>query len=275
MQTSVEEIQAALSRGSATARKGKLVHCPRHDPQMTDETPSLSVNEKNGKVMWKCFNGCSQKDVQAALQDLGLLFSPNGTGEGGLSNPLHGTTMQQREGLTLEQYAIDRRLPLDMLREMGLSTITYENGPAVRIPFMSPEGKTMAPQYRINRSGEKRWKSGAKPTLYGLDRLADIEKEGWCVLGEGASDGHTCRANDIPYIGLPSAQGWNETKHLPHFTKIRTILVNIEPDQGGRDVQTWLGTSALRHKVKLINMVDGFNDPSEMWIADPDRFAER
>ena len=42
--------------------------CPAHD----DRNPSLFVSDKNGKILVKCFAGCSQEAVIAALRDLGL-----------------------------------------------------------------------------------------------------------------------------------------------------------------------------------------------------------
>lgn len=42
--------------------------CPAHD----DKTPSFVATEKDGKILLKCFSGCSQGDVIDALKDKGL-----------------------------------------------------------------------------------------------------------------------------------------------------------------------------------------------------------
>ncbi len=42
--------------------------CPAHD----DRTPSLSISERDGKVLVHCWAGCSQKDVISALRAMGL-----------------------------------------------------------------------------------------------------------------------------------------------------------------------------------------------------------
>ena len=42
--------------------------CPAHD----DHAPSLSVSEKDGKVLWYCHAGCSQAAVLDALRARGL-----------------------------------------------------------------------------------------------------------------------------------------------------------------------------------------------------------
>lgn len=42
--------------------------CPAHD----DRNPSLSVSDSNGKILFKCFAGCTQESVIGALRNLGL-----------------------------------------------------------------------------------------------------------------------------------------------------------------------------------------------------------
>ena len=42
--------------------------CPAHN----DRNPSFSVSDSNGKILVKCFAGCTQEEVVGALRDLGL-----------------------------------------------------------------------------------------------------------------------------------------------------------------------------------------------------------
>jgi putative DNA primase/helicase len=58
---------AATIKKALGGKHGKC-HCPAHP----DSTPSLSVNEKNGKVLVRCHAGCSQEAVIAALRQRGL-----------------------------------------------------------------------------------------------------------------------------------------------------------------------------------------------------------
>jgi 5S rRNA maturation endonuclease (ribonuclease M5) len=54
----------------ASARRGRgLTHCPAHE----DQHPSLSVTERDRKVLWSCKAGCSQQEVLDALREQGLL----------------------------------------------------------------------------------------------------------------------------------------------------------------------------------------------------------
>jgi putative DNA primase/helicase len=45
-----------------------MCRCPAHD----DENPSLHISDKDGKVLWKCFAGCTQEKVGDALRQRGL-----------------------------------------------------------------------------------------------------------------------------------------------------------------------------------------------------------
>ena len=59
------------------AKPGKgHVHCPAH----ADEGPSLSVSEKEGKILMHCFATCSQDSVITALHGknvIGFSYSGN------------------------------------------------------------------------------------------------------------------------------------------------------------------------------------------------------
>jgi hypothetical protein len=74
----VEDANASLVAGLAcgdcaicglTTRRGYgLTHCPAHH----DEHPSLSIDERLAKVLFKCWAGCSQAEVIDALRARGL-----------------------------------------------------------------------------------------------------------------------------------------------------------------------------------------------------------
>ena len=70
---SAEAIASALD--GRPSGEGWVACCPAHD----DTTPSLSINETSGgKVLLKCFAGCLQAAVIAALQKRGLWALPRG-----------------------------------------------------------------------------------------------------------------------------------------------------------------------------------------------------
>ena len=61
----IEDIARRLDATSSGA--GFKAHCPAHD----DHTASLSINEKDGKILLNCFAGC---DTEAVLRAVGLMM---------------------------------------------------------------------------------------------------------------------------------------------------------------------------------------------------------
>ncbi len=167
-----------------------------------------------------------------------------------------------------------KALPVDFLKSLGLSQFTYDGKPAVRIPYFGTGGEEIAVRFRIALEGDRfRWKSGTKPCLYGLDRLADARKAGMVVLVEGESDCHTLWFHGIPALGIPGAANWREERDACHLEGIETIYVVIEPDRGGDAVRQWLSRSTIRHRVKLISLPA--KDPSALHLEDPDAFPQQ
>ncbi len=58
----------SIAAWSARTRPGGNVHCPAH----ADQDPSLSLTERDGRLFWRCFAGCPQDAVLAALRERGL-----------------------------------------------------------------------------------------------------------------------------------------------------------------------------------------------------------
>ena len=178
-------------------------------------------------------------------------------------------------GLTLDDYASAKGLPVDFLKSLGLSQFTYDGKPAVRIPYFGTGGEEIAVRFRIGLEGDRfRWKSGTKPCLYGLNRLADARKrrEWWfwlkgnpTAIPSGSME-FLRSASQVPRIGVRSAM-------RRHLEGIETIYVVIEPDRGGDAVRQWLSRSTIRHRVKLISLPA--KDPSALHLEDPDAFPQQ
>jgi hypothetical protein len=183
------------------------------------------------------------------------------------------------EGCALEQYAEAKRLPIEFLRSLGLSTIPYEGRPATRIPVLDFAGEQIAVCYRLaveKREGSDnrfRWKSGTKVHLYGLNRLDAARKTGWLVIAEGFSDCHTLLLHDVPCIGTPGT-GWREDRDAHHLDGIDDIYVVVEPDDGGKAMLAWIATSRIRSRVRLVRL-DGAKDVSDLYLSHPESFRER
>lgn len=183
-------------------------------------------------------------------------------------------------GCTLAQYAEAKKLPPGELSRYGLTQIVYQGAPAVRMPYRAPDGSDDAVQFRIQLhktpEGDDRfkWRAGSKTCLYGLWRMELARDAGSVVLVEGASDCHTLWHHNIPALGLPGASNYNDARDAAHFDGIPTIYVVIEPDKGGETVKGWLSSASIRERVHLLDL-DGYKDPSDVHVADPDRFTER
>jgi DNA primase len=61
-------LEAVLAQLEGVRRNGAghIARCPAHE----DRTPSLSINEHEGKILVHCHAGCSQEAVLAALKEL-------------------------------------------------------------------------------------------------------------------------------------------------------------------------------------------------------------
>ena len=72
---SVSVIATALQCGKSrcACEKQKVSHCPAHQ----DSTPSLSITERDGTILFHCHTGCSQQAVLDALAERGLWPVPD------------------------------------------------------------------------------------------------------------------------------------------------------------------------------------------------------
>ena len=252
---------------------GWIARCPAHN----DKNPSLSINEgEDGKVLIKCHAGCTQDAVIAKLKEMGLWN--DGKGEGRVSTPSKTlATVQPHSlpGLTLVVYATEKCLPVEFLSKLGISEISYQNHPAVRIPYLDESESEIAVRFRIGLTGENkfRWRTGSKPAPYGLWRLDNARRAGYIILVEGESDCHTLWLHDFPALGIPGANNWKEAWSA-YLDGIETVYVVIEPDQGGEAVKQHTSKSSFRHRARLIDLGE-FKDSSSLYLNNPEQFIER
>ena len=260
-------------------RTGWTARCPAHEDRKRHL--SIAVGD-DGRVLLKCFVGC---EVKAIIRALGLtmrdLFekpSREGSGGGGHIPPRSDATVQPGDagaGLTLAQYAEAKRLPLEFLRSLGITEIPYLGQPAVRFPYLDDHGSEVAVRFRLSLVGDERfrWRKGAKPCPYGRQRLSAARAAGRIVLGEGESDLQTLWLHDIPALTLPGADMWRQ-EYAGYLDGIAIIYVIVEPDKGGKATLNWLSRSAIRDRVRLVDLGE-HKDPSGLYLDDPATFRER
>ena len=207
--TALERLLAKLHSVTSTG-SGYTARCPGHD----DRQASLSLTEgDDGRVLLHCFAGCTTDEVVvAAGVEMKDLFPPstNGRDSGGRAKrSAVRPTAVSGAGLCLIDYAAAKHLPVDFLREVGVSEITMNGAPALRVPNFDENGAEAAVRLRLALTGDRfRWRKGSKPTLYGLSRLRDAQAETSIVLVEGESDAQTLWHHKIPAIGIPGAAMW-------------------------------------------------------------------
>src|SRR5215207_5214109 len=202
---------------------GWTARCPAH----ADEQNSLSIQHREGRWVLMCEAGC---DIESIASAVGLtqsdLFGDKQEAERGEVYPSGDRATVQSpaaSGLTLEQCAKVKRLPLNFLRGCGLSEITYEGRSAVRIPYLGPSGELLATRFQIALEGDRfRWKMGSKPQLYGLNRLSAARDAGHVVLVEDEADVLTFWRHDIPALGIPGAGNWRDDRDARHLDGIKT-----------------------------------------------------
>ncbi|MGH2667534.1 MAG: hypothetical protein ACRDH5_00150 [bacterium] len=158
-------------------------------------------------------------------------------------------------------------MPEDFLARLGLRTQPYLGGTAVRIPYLDESGEEIAVRYRVHMDADPRfcWKTGAKPTLYGLQRLTNAQALGSVVLVEGESDCHTLWLHGIPALGIPGASNWrNEWATV--LDGIGTVFVVRESDAAGRKLCQRLIASPLRDRLRVVDL--GAKDVSDLYLRD-------
>jgi hypothetical protein len=275
-------VEAFLARleGVRTQKGFYRAFCPAHDDK---RTPNLDVKKgEDGRVLLLCRAGCSTQEVVEALglkmRDLfSSNVSANGHG-GGEGSAVPDPPPTPPPSCTLEAYAEAKRLPVEFLRSLGLSDVTYSGSPAVRIPYRDRDGREKAVRFRcaLNKGARGddrfRWKSGSRTLPYGLWRLEGASEAGYAVLVEGESDCHTLWHHGVEAIGIPGASNFKEewTEHLQNIEKLYAV---VEPDEGGAALWERLAASTLREKLHRVEL-EGAKDPSELHLQDPDHFKE-
>src|SRR5215208_3640140 len=288
------DFEDVLDKLDVTSRSSEkaMCFCPTHDDR---NNPSLSLKAENGRLLLHCFARCKPEDIVSKV-GIGMqeLFAEGG---GGSSNPLntparlhatgenpHSNGQNERarrearteHGCTLKDYSEVKKLPEGFLRGLGLRDVTYFEKPAIRIPYPDEEGQESAVRFRVSLDGTEkfRWRSGDKPSPYGLKLLEEARKAGLLVLVEGESDCHTLWFHEIPALGIPGASNWKE-EWASHLDGIEKVYAVIEPDQGGDTLREKLtGCEAIRERLHLLELNE-HKDPSALHLADPAMFRER
>jgi hypothetical protein len=266
------------------------INCPY--PKHTDNNPSWRWDERKARAYCTCITGSHSvldvvmtvegADFDAAkiraaellgridlIRDRGKRKAKGG---GGDVPPEHRCNGATASGCRIADYAEAKCLPIPFLRSLGVTEVSYQGAPAIRIPYFAADGREAAARFRVALDSKSRfrWRRGSKPSLYGLDRLADAREGGLLVLVEGESDCHTLWLHDFPALGLPGNMNWNEPRDAPLLADIPVIYIVIEPGQSGDGLMQWLSRSAIAPRARLVRLAA--KDSSALYLGDPEGF---
>jgi len=238
------EYTAVISKEKRKISKDSLLGlCPFHQ----DSSPSFSVDLKTGKwhcftedesgnfiTFWALYKGYGDTDegrkqaYREILEKYGVAQEaqkPGATGKSGNGSP---------GSYSLEQYAQDKGLPIDFLRDVcRTSTGRDRDGTTyLRVSYTDPDGQEVTYRKRYAKK-EFRWRAGSKGKirLYGEWRLPEIQRAGWAILVEGESDTQSLWHMGFPAIGVAGATLF-KTEQVPLLQGLK-LYIHKEPDQGG------------------------------------------
>jgi hypothetical protein len=277
----MKPIERILERAENARKVGSewLVSCPRptHGKGRGDINPSVSVREgDDNRALVTCHAGC---ETEAVVSEWGLsmddLFEHQSShGEGGSSTSSKTTSTGQPA--TLENYAAYVGLPVGFLKELGLTQITYDHAPAVRMPYLNQDGEeVLLTRYRVALTGKPKVKTkrGDKHRLYGLWNLEVARKAGYAWFVEGESDTQTLWYHGEPAVGIPGANGW-KAEWASDLAGIDRIYFVVEDAAGEACWRKLTATPELRERLYRVEL-ESVKDVSELHKKVAEGFKER
>lgn len=245
--------------------------CPFHD----DSNNSFSVNLKTGQ--WHCFaedrggnfldfyaelNGCDTKEAYRQIME-----------KYGVSTEDQKRNQEQERNYSLAQYAFEKRLPEEWLKqECFLSTAKERSGATyMKIPYLDENRRESTYRKRFARK-DFRWKYGSsgKIGLYGEWRLPEIRSVGYAAMVEGESDSQSMWYMGISCLGVPGASMFKP--HQAAMLQDLKIYLHVEPDQGGetflRKMLAGLREGGFIGEVYRFSCsrIQGCKDPSDVYV---------
>src|SRR5262245_14821148 len=246
----IDQITSRLENVRSSG-SGFTARCPAHQ----DQNNSLSVTEADDRILLKCFAGCDFKQIATAM----------GLQESDFFKEKPKTARANKGGLTLDQLANAKKLPVEFLKLLGLKDWIYEEKPAVLIPYLDETGQQLVWRYRIALEGKDKFrsKSGERVALYGLDMLNQIKQARWVLVVEGESDRWTAAYHKVPCLAVPGKSTWRD-EWKKYFDGL-DVYVWQEP--GAENFTASIAKSLPNIKIILAS---DYKDVSDVHIADVD-----
>lgn len=204
--TTVADIRRAFDCGrqGCACSDGPNTHCPGPTHARGDRNPSLTVHERDGKVLVNCKGGCEQGDVIAELQSRDLWPRRNGHDRAKGRAPLTiAATYDYRDASGALSFQVVRLVPKDFR------------------------------QRRPSPDGGWTWRKGDTTLLYRLPELLASGDDEIVWLCEGERDAD--RLASLGLIATTRAEGAGKWKGPEsHWLAGRRVVILADNDEAGR-----------------------------------------
>lgn len=220
-------------QGARSKSDGWTARCPAHE----DTTPSLSISERNGKILLFCHAGCRVKEICAALKiEERDLFN---------DNPQCASTKSAPGIRIVAEY--------DYVDESG--TLRYQ------VVRLAPKAFR---QRRPDRNGDWIWNlTGVHQVLY---RLPEVLRENTVWVCEGEKDAETARKLGLNSTCNSGGAGKWRDEYAASLCGKELVVVISDADGPGRKHAQQVAQS-LCGRVKSLKVIElpGAKDLSE-WV---------
>jgi len=260
-------VAAALGRHTPKSGGGFMTCCPAHD----DRNPSLAIDEINGALLVKCFAGCDQGDVVAALKSRGLWPEPGNVLPPAPNRPAAPTWQ------SIQPVPTDAPPPPAAHSQHGKPSASwnYRNqaGDLLGIVyrFDGPDRKQVLPLSFCTNGSRRRWRWQALPEprpLYGLDLLGNAAHVVVCE-GEKATEAARRLLGDrLPVVTWP---GGSNTVSKADWRPLagKTIAVWPDSDEPGTKAALAVADACLAVGATSVKIAEPPADLAQGWdLAD-------
>ena len=220
MTMTIEKIAQSLGSSSRKAG-GFMATCPCHD----DGKASLSIDEKDGKLLFKCMAGCEQSDVFAEIKRRGYLPE------------------------------LDRKPKPPKVSKKFVAAYDYtdESGNVVfQCVRYEPKGFS---QRRTDGNGGHIYNlDGVTLTIY---NLPEIIPSPWCAITEGEKDADNLKGIGIPATTAPMGAGKWKPEYNRYFAGKKVVIFSDNDVPGQKhEHMVAMALSGIAAQIKLVILPD-------------------
>lgn len=297
LKSKINEISAKLSGKQTT--DGYVCLCPAHN----DRNPSLSITEKDGKILVHCHAGCSQENVIQALKGLNLWLNKETRADYLIPKQninLGSKVIEYSAAITTETIELlsnDRmispettkffqlgqcldRVTIPVQDKNGIFTdirrykpVSHRKAGEAKIkPQKDGDGSAkLFPQQTITwlQEAQKKISAGEPENVGNLGNLEYQAASKFLVLCEGELDTLALISNGIPAITNTCGAGtWNDEFSKQLSTLNIPIIVLMDNDSAGESGASKRIESLLENNIKVSSATWPLDRPSGHDVID-------